>query len=177
MYYYLSIGTNIDPHNNAARIIRQLLDNFGPMISHPFLLNAPQNIASKNKFLNSVAIIYSDKSEKEIKGTLNQIEIALGRDRNDPLKSVKDRTADIDILGCSEELNSEFFKQFSEPYINFNAQSERDHNDYADLSQKGLPSTQGPTTIHFDRTAGQIRILDDRQHSLKNWHKTTFNPQ
>ncbi len=174
MYYYLSIGSNIDPRTNASKIIRQLADNFGPLISYPFLSNAPLHIPSKRRFLNSVAILKSDQPPESVKAILNRIEITLGRDRSDPERSLKDRTADIDILGWNKNLNPDFFKQFTEPYINFFGVI---GNRYEDLSAEGLPSPQRPAAIDLDRNTGQICILDDSHNGLKDWQEPSLETQ
>ena len=163
MYYYLSIGTNIHPEKNAANIVKKLSAKFGPIVIYPFIYTQPEQMDTKNRFLNSVAIVCSNMDKGEVKQILNQIEIDLGRDRNDPDKSIKDRTADIDILGSAVINNNNFFSIFQESYIR-NVIIE----DFSgvDLGDWGLPTTQGATTVNFDSTTGHISVINNTHNSL-----------
>ncbi|HCC82569.1 MAG TPA: 7,8-dihydro-6-hydroxymethylpterin-pyrophosphokinase, partial [Methylophaga sp.] len=51
---------------------------------------------SHRDFLNTIVFVETDLSQRELKSFCNQIEINLGRDRDDPLSKTKDRPADID---------------------------------------------------------------------------------
>lgn len=145
MYYYLSIGTNINPEFNAAQIIHCLAREFSAIRYFPFVYTEPQGMQTELTFLNSAAIIESNLPPSEFKSRLNAIETELGRDRNDPLRSKKDRTADIDILGTEEDLDLLFFNQFKETYIRGVVAPEA-HSQFADLSRYGLPDSP-----HLDR--------------------------
>ncbi len=171
MYYYLSIGSNIEPELNAVRIIKSMLKHFGPLISYPFVRTIPDKIVTNNYFLNSVAIVRSSLDPQDFKRVLNSIEIALGRDRNDPEKSLKDRTADIDILGYNTQVETGYFNKFDEPYINFKPYTALD---FKNLETLGLPSTEGAATIHFDGGSGHIRVLDNTGERLEYWHKPSL---
>ncbi len=171
MYYYLSIGSNIEPKLNSVRIITQMLKHFGPLVSYPFVRTTPDKITTNHSFLNSVAIVRSSLGPADVKRILNSIETSLGRDREDPEKSVKDRTADIDILGYDTEINIDYFHTFDEPYINFKPYTARD---FEHMEALGLPRTEGAATIHFDSRSGHIRILDNTADRLEYWHKSSF---
>lgn len=171
MFYYFSIGTNIEPEHNAVNIVKMLSQHFGPIVIYPFVYTQPQNIVSQNVFLNSIAIALSPKNEVEVKNILNSIEITLGRDRSDPQRSKKDRVADIDILGFSKDQDNNFLDQQKELYIKevIDTQS---HS--VDLTSFGLPSSKGPATVDFDTTSSHIRILQNAADSLIDWHKASL---
>lgn len=170
-YYYLSLGSNIDPEVNSANMIKMLLQEFGVLVSFPFIYTQPEKIKSPNIFLNSVAIVLSPLDSSALKSRLNTIETRLGRDRNDPDKSIKDRPADIDILGCGETLDVDYFSAFEEPYINY---GNKTLEAFVDMEEFGLPRTEGATTIHLDSASGDIRILEQAANRLKDWHKSAL---
>lgn len=170
MYFYLSIGTNINPEENAANIIINLCHHFGKVTLLPFVYTKPELISSSSIFLNGLAIIESDLSDKEVKHILNTIEIKLGRNRNDPLKSIKDRPADIDILLQADKHHISLFDTFTDKYI----KACLPPNTPADLSVYGLPAHQGATTVHLDSTTSQISIIENKFDCLVNREKSSF---
>jgi 2-amino-4-hydroxy-6-hydroxymethyldihydropteridine diphosphokinase len=96
--YLLGIGSNINPNDNIKQITSSLLDYF-PQISLSRVLSIPPiGMNSQRDFLNVVAFIETDETEANLKQICNNIEITLGRDRNDPHRKTKDRPADLDIL-------------------------------------------------------------------------------
>lgn len=96
--YLLGLGSNINPQHNFAAIIRQLLCHFDALYLSRVLHIPPVGMNSHRDFLNAVAFIETGMAETELKTICNQIETALGRDRDDPNSKLKDRPADIDIL-------------------------------------------------------------------------------
>lgn len=96
--YLLGIGSNIEPHQNITHIIQCLLAAFPTLIVSRVLELPPIGMNSQHDFLNIVVFIETDSPELELKTICNTIEIQLGRDRNDPHRKTKDRTADLDIL-------------------------------------------------------------------------------
>lgn len=164
MYFYLSIGTNINPERNAVKVVKSLCQHFGLLTLYPFVYTTPEAISSDSIFLNSLAIIHSKKNEGDIKQILNTIEMTLGRDRSDPQKSIKDRTADVDILLCDTHYSLSLFDRFTDNYI----QSCLPPNTPANLSAQGLPTYQGASTIDLDRTTGEIVIIEDKLNRLIN---------
>lgn len=171
MYYYLSIGTNIEPEKNAVNIITHLTQEFGPLAVYPFIYTYPEAIESKRIFLNSLAIIVAKHSPAEVKSRLNLIEERLGRDRSDPARSSKDRAADIDILDYGEALDVNVFQRGKEAYI---SQVVAGHGVAADLGSQGLVTPERPTTVHFDASTGHIAIFQDGTCSLENRLKTSL---
>lgn len=171
MFYYLSLGSNILPEENSVNMIRALLEEFTEGVFYPFIYTQPEDIDSQNVFLNSLAVIFSHKTPEEFKGILNNIETKLGRNRKDPDKSIKDRPADIDILSIHDRYDTHIFDAAEEIYISDIISNSVSR---ADLQIYGLPSTQGPTTIHLESGSGNIRIVDQAGNGLKHREKTTF---
>ena len=155
MYYYLSLGSNIHPEKNAVGIVTALLAQFNDLYLFPFIKTQPVNMETNNYFLNSLAIINSDLKKSGIKSILNHVEISLGRDRSDPHKSKKDRTADIDILGCELNFDTDFFLRFKESYIADCLSEEIPH---INLSEFGLPDFNTASWI-ITRDNGKLMYL------------------
>lgn len=141
---------------------------------YPFFYTKPVDIVTDNTFLNSLAVVLTAFSPVEVKQELNKIELFLGRDRSDPQCSTKDRSADIDVLGCEDAFDENVFKRYPEPYVsNLIGASARP----VDLSTFNLPVTKGAATVDFDARSGHIRILDDTAQRLEYWHKAAFSTQ
>ncbi|RTR37241.1 hypothetical protein EKG38_20120 [Shewanella canadensis] len=172
MFYYLSIGTNITPELNAVSITSALCQNFGVVIGFPFIYTEPVGIESEHRFLNSLAVIESAKELGDIKQMTNSIETSLGRDRTALDCSLVDRVADIDIVTCSDKLDFSLFLSSRESYVS--SLLTVDKSRYVDLTQYGLPPTNGPTAINFNARSGNIMILEQESHGLKDRHITTF---
>lgn len=82
------------------KMIAALFDRMGQLDISKVYRTAPENLNSDNYFLNAAVRIESELNKAELKKWLVGIEEHLGRDRSDPDKKIKDRTADIDILFC-----------------------------------------------------------------------------
>lgn len=171
MFYYLAIGTNIYPEKNSVAIIRKLIEEFGILYVFPFIRTQPENLHTRNYFLNSVVIITSELDERDIKARLNAIESMLGRDRNDPDSSNKDRPADIDILETCETLSADTHPQTKESFI-------QDVLDYSgrisDLSDYGLPFFNRATIVNLDAASGDIIIVDNTLDGFIRQQESTF---
>lgn len=118
-WYYISLGSNIDPHQNVKYMLDYLLRISKRIDISRILETQAKGFASNRTFLNLAARIHTHLSPVELKQMFNQIETELGRDRNDPLSKKKDRVADIDILFYKEHENSLIYKRDlpPEPYI------------------------------------------------------------
>ncbi len=115
--YYLGIGSNVAPTQNLPQIIAHLLNRFHRLRLSPIIETLPIGMSSRSPFLNGVVYLESPQESSALKIELNEMEAALGRDRSDPLKKVKDRPADIDILftlGFNEQLPAH---APTEPYL------------------------------------------------------------
>lgn len=96
--YLIGIGSNIEPDDNISKIIDLILDYFPSLHLSRVVRIPPIGMNSHRDFLNMVIFIETDMAEKELKEICNSIEIQLGRDRSDPTRKMKDRSADLDIL-------------------------------------------------------------------------------
>ena len=117
MYYYLLIGSNISPKKNMARAIEEILINFKEGIAFSPVYTKPENINTRNVFMNTIMIIQSELDKITVKKKLESIEEILGRDREDPERSLKDRTCDIDILKHSYKLDINLLTSMQGAYI------------------------------------------------------------
>ncbi len=96
--YLLGIGSNIDPKDNITKIISCLLSYFPYLKLSRVIKTLPVSMNSHNIFLNAVIFIETEVTAAALKTICNHIEVQLGRDRDDPLSTIKDRSADLDIL-------------------------------------------------------------------------------
>lgn len=169
MYFYLSLGSNIKPKNNAVKILKLLIYEFGEIIVLPFIYTEPFIADNRSDFLqpflNSIAIIKTDKTTDEVKKITNLIEVDLGRDKTSELSSLQDRVADIDILTSSKQLNLSLLKNRDEPYLLQVINATK--NECCVLEKYGLPPIYGPTAINFDTSSGHIFIVNKIDSSLK----------
>jgi 2-amino-4-hydroxy-6-hydroxymethyldihydropteridine diphosphokinase len=101
--YLLGLGSNLGPQDNMAAMVTALVSEFGELDISRVLKIPPVGMNSHRDFLNTIIFVETDLPQSELKAFCNQIEIRLGRDRDDPLSKTKDRPADIDIL-CSLKL-------------------------------------------------------------------------
>ncbi len=97
-YYYLGLGSNIEPRINVPRMLEALQALSPELAISSIISTQPKGMVTQKRFLNLAARIQSELSPKALKAQFNAIETAMGRDRSDPDRSYKDRTADIDIL-------------------------------------------------------------------------------
>ncbi|WP_296591839.1 2-amino-4-hydroxy-6-hydroxymethyldihydropteridine diphosphokinase [Methylophaga sp.] len=96
--YLLGLGSNINPQQNTEKMVIALLQEFKELKLSRVLKIPPVGMNSHRDFLNTIVFVETDLSQIQLKRFCNQIEISLGRDRDDPLSKTKDRPADIDIL-------------------------------------------------------------------------------
>ena len=97
-HYFLGLGSNIEPEKYIPKIIAALFEWSARVDVSKVYWTAPENLDSQRHFLNAAVRIESELEQAELKQKLVAIEEDLGRDRSDPDKKIKDRTADIDIL-------------------------------------------------------------------------------
>lgn len=132
-YYYLSLGSNIEPSANIAKALQTLQREFGEVHVYPVVRTAPTAMCSSHSFLNTLAVIQTERDADRLKDYFNHLEEAAGRDRSDPERSVKDRQLDIDILTQSSTLDFEIFNTFDEPYTQSCVQALHDTRDTVTL--------------------------------------------
>ncbi len=156
------------------RVINTLLEKYERIQLYPVIVTKPEALMTSNDFLNTLVIIHSNLSHDQIKSQLNELEESLGRDRSDPLRSHKDRTADVDIIACSETYDPNIFSRCKEVYVGQVLLS-----DQPSVSLPLGDSFVGDraAAIHLDRTTGQIRIVHDELDGLDDWLKTGFETE
>ncbi len=169
--YILGVGSNIDPYKNIALIITQLVNTFKTIHLSRVLQIPPIGMNSSRDFLNLVVFIETDLPESELKQQCNQIEIALGRDRNDPDRKMKDRPADLDILATAHfpedgarpasSITDEYFLypllDELASYLTESDYSLLQHGEKIEID--GLTFGQTATTINRDRSASNERVV------------------
>ncbi|MCI0713608.1 MAG: 2-amino-4-hydroxy-6-hydroxymethyldihydropteridine diphosphokinase [Chloroflexi bacterium] len=96
--YVVGIGSNIRPAENVAGVLRRLLDMTDSMVISRIIETTPEGFQSDNQFLNLAVCMGSPLDESTLKAEFVRLEIDMGRNRNDPQSSKKDRPADLDIL-------------------------------------------------------------------------------
>ena len=98
LQYFIALGSNIEPEYNILKMIEALFDISQVVDISEIIRTAPVGLNSKKYFLNTVVRIKIDRDRPTLKLELNAIEERLGRDRSNPNRKYKDRTADLDIL-------------------------------------------------------------------------------
>ncbi|CAG9001680.1 MAG: hypothetical protein CENE_03704 [Candidatus Celerinatantimonas neptuna] len=101
MYYLCSLGCNIKPQQHVPQAIDELIQFTSPITCSSFIYTIPVDMNSANHFVNGLFYFTNDLPAKTIKTHFNHLEIVHGRDRQDPLSSIKDRVLDLDILASS----------------------------------------------------------------------------
>jgi 2-amino-4-hydroxy-6-hydroxymethyldihydropteridine diphosphokinase len=96
--YIVGIGSNLDPYTNVVLILKELLTITSEIQISRIIETTPIGMQSNRQFLNFSASFMHVDEPTIIKARFNAIERTLGRDRDDPLSSVKDRPADLDIV-------------------------------------------------------------------------------
>ncbi|HAD48679.1 MAG TPA: 2-amino-4-hydroxy-6-hydroxymethyldihydropteridine diphosphokinase [Idiomarina sp.] len=103
MKYLCSLGSNIEPELHFSRAKHYLAKLADELEFSRDITTKPVGMNTNHPFLNALFILETALTPTALKAEFNQIEVLLGRDRSDPLCSVKDRPIDIDILGELDE--------------------------------------------------------------------------
>lgn len=169
--YLLGIGSNIEPQTNIAKIIQLLLRHFPRLSLSRVLKIPPIGMNSRRDFLNVVVFIETEMVETELKTICNDIEITLGRDRRDPARKTKDRTADLDILtkAIFPDDGNRMVSSITDEYFLYPLLEEINaylsHHDYSSqqagetITVDDLTFGQTATTINRDASAGNEWII------------------
>lgn len=96
--FFIGIGSNVAPEENLPRVLERLLERFGAFRMSRVLRTEPVDMPSEHPFLNVVLFLETREPAAALKAYFNGIEEALGRDRSDRLRKLRDRPADIDLL-------------------------------------------------------------------------------
>jgi|25_taG_2_1085351.scaffolds.fasta_scaffold22971_2 2-amino-4-hydroxy-6-hydroxymethyldihydropteridine diphosphokinase len=175
-FYFLSLGSNLEPEFNLGLAVEAFLVKFRTIGLYPFRFTEPEGMESENLFVNGVCIIHSDVSHNELKAWTNEVEVFLGRDRSDPLRDRMDRTCDIDILCQSKRLNAEKALKKQGGYVKTIILGESE-TEYSSPSVKifGITLPNRAATIDFKRCSSNKPIIYDGHDHLKNRAKSRLH--
>lgn len=160
MWYLCGLGSNIEPEKNISKALTHLLSKLSWIWVSEIIRTAPVGIQTEHYFLNALVAFWSPEDSQALKERLNKIEKDLGRDRNDPDRSRKDHTIDIDIL---EHTNRPWFKgqTISEDYFRNLFEGRPDLHETPVLIQfNGHSLGKVPATIH--RTSDTEYVIIER---------------
>ncbi|NPA39114.1 MAG: 2-amino-4-hydroxy-6-hydroxymethyldihydropteridine diphosphokinase [Thermodesulfobacteria bacterium] len=114
----LSLGSNLfDPKENIIKALNAINSLKGCKVEKisEFYKTLPWGYASKNQFLNIVALISTIYSPWELLLELKKIEMSLGRDLSTK-KAYQDRIIDIDIVFYEDQRIEQNFLKIPHPY-------------------------------------------------------------
>jgi 2-amino-4-hydroxy-6-hydroxymethyldihydropteridine diphosphokinase len=174
MYYYLSVGSNIDPERNLSKCLETLLIRFERAYVFPCTYTQPENITTDNVFINTLLVIESDSSAENIKDYFCSVEESLGRDRSDKDRSRKDRTCDIDIITSSGQLSLDNFRQCNERYLQ---EVLSDSSEKAAVALFGSNFSDRPATIYLDAAASNKLVIQYEPYPLEDGVKSGLSGQ
>ncbi|PVY77602.1 2-amino-4-hydroxy-6-hydroxymethyldihydropteridine diphosphokinase [Tamilnaduibacter salinus] len=174
MRYLCGVGSNIRPEDNIPAAFGAMADRFGTLHVSCVIRTRPDGIATPRHFLNALVTFESDESPQALKEWLNSLEESLGRDRSDPLSSVKDRPLDVDIL---EHRQSGRFtgNGIDEPYFQPLLSDNPVGATPLHLDRQVLG--EAPATIHRDQGAGHEVVIHHRQKLGDYGFKAAFPGQ
>ncbi|MGX5913637.1 2-amino-4-hydroxy-6-hydroxymethyldihydropteridine diphosphokinase [Aliidiomarina sp. Khilg15.8] len=177
-YYYLALGSNLRPAHNIALGLRLLQDEFEQILVWPVVETPPTAMATEKQFYNTLVVVRSMLTPDALKNFCNQIEMKLGRDRNDPLSSFKDRPLDIDIMARQQHLDAAVTNQFDEPYVRAVVQAGlRPNGECRRITLGHHHLGETASTIYTDHTARHVMVIEDGINSLFERFKTTFHSE
>lgn len=171
MWYLCGLGSNIAPETNLPLAVARLADLFGEVRLSPVIRTSPQGMVTRRSFLNALALFESQRPPDQVKSQLNVLEEALGRDRSDPLRSVRDRSIDVDILQAaaapdfeSTAIEENYFRQLlgGAPV------------EGVVLQLNGQLLGQATTTVYRNQGSGHEVIVQQGQNLLHDTVKTAL---
>lgn len=180
-WYYLSLGSNLQPEKNIAATIHALSERFGTLLLLPIVRTSPCNMESTHDFLNCLVILHSTLDPVALKAMFNGMEEDAGRDRSDPERSSKDRPIDIDIISSSKALSLAPFYSTYEPYclVSLHALEQQSAGKFGHTVAVPLTPTQlageRAATINANHSSGHVFIVEDTIDSLFQRLKAAFS--
>lgn len=166
MRYLCSLGGNIDPQRHLALAVQALLELSPSLQLSRVIRTRPEGIDSSRYFLNALVALESSLDQVTLKQRFNAIEQALGRDRNHPMSSQRDRPIDIDILavgnwpldltGCLAD--EPYLQPLARDFTPDQALPAAEAISIALTPQ--LSAGQRPATIDREPTTGDIRVVE-----------------
>ncbi len=175
MWYLCGLGSNVEPRLNLANAVATLLEENNTLWLSPVIHTQPKGIVTKRSFLNALVVFYSPLSLCQLKNRTNALEEALGRDRADPLRSLKDRRIDVDILeqsgdGCftGATIEESYYRELF---------TGLEHTRSARVTIRivGHSLGQAPATIHRDARSGDVVVIQEGQHLHHHAVKASFS--
>jgi|AntRauTorckE6833_2_1112554.scaffolds.fasta_scaffold52738_2 2-amino-4-hydroxy-6-hydroxymethyldihydropteridine diphosphokinase len=174
MWYLCGLGSNIEPQKNLAETVVRLLHAHGSVWLSPVVHTQPKGIETERSFLNALVVVFSLLPPGQLKNEMNALEESLGRDRSDPMSSLKDRPIDIDILEYSA---TGMFtgSAIEEPYYQelFSGVTENVSARVA-IRVMGHALGKAPATIHRDLGTGDVVIVEEGQNLHHHAVKATL---
>lgn len=116
MFYFCSLGSNMDGQRNIALALEKLAQQLGPLEHTDTIETAPHQLDTPHAFFNALLWFDSPLPKADIKAMFNALETELGRDRTSPNKKREDHPIDIDIMHCGDYLPITRI-QIQEPYL------------------------------------------------------------
>lgn len=171
--YTLSLGSNVQPEANMGAMLDALTTLSQRLWLSRIIRTDPVGMLSDHPFLNTAVCLDTTLAPEQLKQVLCQIEINLGRDRHDPLSKVKDRPADLDIVGfCRPDEALATAVLPSEPYVRplvieiWQAQGQLLH-----LPAPPLPP--GVPLVWRGREVGCVPLFLQVEGSVTDWSPAT----
>ncbi|RUO40548.1 hypothetical protein CWE15_07285 [Aliidiomarina taiwanensis] len=178
-WYYLSLGSNVEPERHLGQTLRTLSQEFGPLLVLPVVQTEPCNMDSPHAFLNTLVILQSGLDWQPLKQYFNRLEEKAGRDRSDPERAHKDRPLDIDIMAHSTQLSLAPFHASTEPYCLASVQALQENTSKAPcvglrVGSKTL-SGHSAATVHTHYSSGHVFIVEDTINTLLQRFEAAFS--
>lgn len=171
MWYLCGLGSNIAPETNLPLAVARLADRFGEVRLSPVIRTPPYGMVTERCFLNALVLFQSPCRPDQVKALFNGLEEALGRDRSDPLRSVRDRPLDVDILLTAP--TPDFDRVFVEEGY-FRQLLKGGPVEGVALSLNGQPLGQTTATVYRDQGAGHKVIVQQGQNLLDDAVETAL---
>lgn len=166
--YFIGLGANLAPEKNVASVLELLLQSFDELAVSRIVYTEPVGIASVAPFVNCVLFVPTRMPASVLKAHCNAIEIALGRDRAHPLRKLKDRPADLDILQFTDDVSALEHMLVDECYLRPLANELLSYlqnrpfavsgSSHACIYMKAMLLGESPATIYCDYASGLIRV-------------------
>lgn len=181
-WYYLSLGSNLAPVYNLELALHRLSQTFRGVLVWPVVATTPAAMTTDKDFLNTLVLIQSHWSPGQLKQWLNKLEEHQGRDRNDPQRSTKDRSIDIDIQAQQSQLNLSVTQEFRAPYVQqvLLAGASPAGQAVAQTHELRLHDQvlgNRPATIHTHGHTGEVLVIEESLDRLLNRFEATLSGQ
>lgn len=161
MFYYLSIGSNIEPQKNIGKCIEILLENFGSLYLYSPVYTKPEGLNTDSIFINTLVVLESDANAVFFKDILNGIERKLGRVKKN--KNLMGHTCDIDIISNRDDFNLSIFSNLREGYLQSVIRSE---NLAKNVRIYNLECIDRPSTVYLDGSSSNKAIFGNKFDTL-----------